>query len=202
MTELPQRRERQDAVKNRSRILEVAQTLFDRDGVENVSMNRIAQEAGVGAGTLYRHFANKSDLCFALVQDQIISLAGELETLVAGKGSFRSKLREMVLRHQRFKENKAHLFKGMQQATLGSGGPMQSPVYDILRRPFAELFQRIEAQEGCGKGLDPTFRADVLLTALIGNSPQQQRIAHGLSPEEFADGICEIFYPREQERAH
>lgn len=195
MTEAPQRRERQDAVKNRSLILAVAQTLFDRDGVENVSMNRVAQEAGVGAGTLYRHFGNKSDLCFALIQDQIVALAGELEALVVESNDLRSTLQEMVLRHQRFKESKAHLFKGMLQTALGTGGPMQSPVYETLRNPFARLFERAAREEGLSCSPDATFRADVLLTVLIGNSPQHQRTAHNLSVEEFAAGICEIFYP-------
>ena len=58
MTEQAPRRERQDAVKNRARILETAHDLFARYGVESVSMNRIAQEAEVGAGTLYRHFGS------------------------------------------------------------------------------------------------------------------------------------------------
>lgn len=195
MTEAPQRRERQDAVKNRGHILVVAQALFDEDGVENVSMNRIAQEAGVGAGTLYRHFGNKSDLCFALIQDQIVALAGDLEALLTASDDHRSTLQEMVLRHQQFKESKAHLFKGMQQATLGTGGPMQSPVYEVLRRPFVKLFEQVAHEEGFACFPDATFRADVLLTALMGHSPRHQRAAHGQTLDEFAAGICEIFYP-------
>ncbi len=62
---------RADAVKNRSLLLQTASKLFARLGVDAVSMTQIAQEAGVGKGTLYRHFSNKSDLCHALLDEDM-----------------------------------------------------------------------------------------------------------------------------------
>jgi len=49
------RKPRTDAQRNRERILEVAKEAFTRRGA-NASLDDIAKEAGVGAGTLYRHF--------------------------------------------------------------------------------------------------------------------------------------------------
>jgi AcrR family transcriptional regulator len=60
---------RSDAVQNRALLLETAQRLFNQDGVEAVSMSQIAREAGVGKGTLYRHFDDKVDLCQALLDE-------------------------------------------------------------------------------------------------------------------------------------
>ena len=59
---------RKDAKENRQRIEEIAHKLFDEEGVENISMNRIAKELGIGMGTLYRHFKDKSDLCYYVIQ--------------------------------------------------------------------------------------------------------------------------------------
>lgn len=61
-------RMRKDAQENRQRIEELAHNLFREEGVENISMNRIAKELGIGMGTLYRHFKDKSDLCFYVIQ--------------------------------------------------------------------------------------------------------------------------------------
>lgn len=61
---------RADAVKNRALLLETARDLFERKGVESVSMTELAQAAGVGKGTLYRHFNNKAEVCYALLDHE------------------------------------------------------------------------------------------------------------------------------------
>lgn len=62
--------ERSDAARNRLRILTAARALFDREGVESVSMDAIAAEAGVGKGTLFRRFGSKAGLAAALLDTQ------------------------------------------------------------------------------------------------------------------------------------
>ena len=60
------RQPRRDALRNRERVLEAATELVRRDG-EKVPIARIAEHAGVGVGTVYRHFATREDLLGALV---------------------------------------------------------------------------------------------------------------------------------------
>ena len=60
---------RRDAVENRERILDAARRLFTESGIEAVSMHRIAQGAGVGQATLYRHYIHKGELCRDLMTD-------------------------------------------------------------------------------------------------------------------------------------
>ncbi|MFI8182408.1 TetR/AcrR family transcriptional regulator [Actinacidiphila glaucinigra] len=59
--------ERADASRNRRRILEAAAHLLSERGAEAVTMNAVAQEAGVGVGTVYRRFADLNQLLLALV---------------------------------------------------------------------------------------------------------------------------------------
>ena len=60
------RRTRKDALQNRDRVLDAATELVRSDG-EKVPMAKIAERAGVGVGTVYRHFATREDLLGALV---------------------------------------------------------------------------------------------------------------------------------------
>ncbi|WP_068697992.1 TetR/AcrR family transcriptional regulator [Paenibacillus yonginensis] len=62
------------------KIQETAQTLFKELGVEEVSMHRIAQETGIGQGTLYRRYSSKSKLCFSLMENKFNRMIGEIET--------------------------------------------------------------------------------------------------------------------------
>jgi AcrR family transcriptional regulator len=68
------RKPRTDAKRNRERILEVAKEAFTRSGA-NASLDDIAKEAGVGAGTLYRHFPTRDALIEAVYRTEVEKLA-------------------------------------------------------------------------------------------------------------------------------
>ena len=59
--------ERADAARNRQKILCSARRLIEERGLENVSMDDIAQDAGVGKGTLFRRFGDRASLAHALL---------------------------------------------------------------------------------------------------------------------------------------
>ncbi|WP_206313854.1 TetR/AcrR family transcriptional regulator [Streptomyces coryli] len=60
-------KERADAARNRAAVLEAAARLFAEHGVEAVSLDQVAKAAGVGKGTLFRRFGDKSGLATALL---------------------------------------------------------------------------------------------------------------------------------------
>jgi AcrR family transcriptional regulator len=68
------RKPRADAQQNRERILEVAKEAFTRSGA-NASLDDIAKEAGVGAGTLYRHFPTRDALIEAVYRTEVERMA-------------------------------------------------------------------------------------------------------------------------------
>jgi AcrR family transcriptional regulator len=68
------RKSRTDAQRNRERILDVAKEAFTRFGAE-ASLDDIAKQAGVGAGTLYRHFPTRDALIEAVYRSEVEKLA-------------------------------------------------------------------------------------------------------------------------------
>lgn len=74
------RKPRADAQRNRERILEVAKEVFTRSGA-NTTLDDIAKQAGVGPGTLYRHFPARDALLEAVYRT-------EVEKLAAAEGKF------------------------------------------------------------------------------------------------------------------
>jgi AcrR family transcriptional regulator len=73
------RQPRADAQRNRERILEVAKEEFTRLGA-NASLEEIAKRAGVGPGTLYRHFPTREELLVAVYRSEMEKLAAAERT--------------------------------------------------------------------------------------------------------------------------
>jgi AcrR family transcriptional regulator len=74
---------RADAVRNRARLVEAARTLFLAGPADaEVSLEQVAREAGVGIGTLYRHFPTRLDLLEAVYRDEVDVLRETAEKVV------------------------------------------------------------------------------------------------------------------------
>jgi AcrR family transcriptional regulator len=71
---------RADAVRNRQRVLEAAKEAFADEGLA-VPLDEIARRAGVGAGTVYRHFPTKEALFEAVILDRVRKLVDYAEAL-------------------------------------------------------------------------------------------------------------------------
>lgn len=78
------RKPRADAQRNRERILEVAKEAFTRYGAE-ASLDDIAKQAGVGPGTLYRHFPSRDALIEAVYRSEVEKLAAAARRLADEK---------------------------------------------------------------------------------------------------------------------
>jgi AcrR family transcriptional regulator len=88
---------RSDAVSNRERILAVARAALDSSA--GASLTAIAKQAGVGIGTLYRHFPDRESLIVALYRhhiQQVIDLAPELAATMPPLPALRTWLAEVA----------------------------------------------------------------------------------------------------------
>jgi AcrR family transcriptional regulator len=73
---------RADARRNRQRVLDAAESAFATDGI-SVPIDEIARRAGVGAGTVYRHFPTKEALFHAIVLTRLERMTGQARLLAA-----------------------------------------------------------------------------------------------------------------------
>lgn len=78
------RKPRADAVRNRERVLEAAKAVFNAGGPE-ASLEAVAKRAGVGIGTLYRHFPTREDLFEAVYRREVEQLSELAEQLKYAK---------------------------------------------------------------------------------------------------------------------
>jgi AcrR family transcriptional regulator len=77
-----ERKPRADALRNRERILDEAKQAFTREGAD-ISLEELARQAGVGTGTLYRHFPTREALLESVYRAEVAKLAQEEQRLSA-----------------------------------------------------------------------------------------------------------------------
>ncbi len=92
---VPARGKRADAVRNRQALLAAAAAVFVTSGVD-APIREIAARAGVGIGTIYRHFPTRADLVVAVFRHQVEACAEAGPALLASAGSPLAALRQWV----------------------------------------------------------------------------------------------------------
>lgn len=176
--------ERADARRNREKILEAAERLFDQRGPDAVTMDEVAEAAGVGKGTIYRRFGDRATLARSLMDDrerrfQDACIRGEpplgpgapaAERLIAfGEG-----LLELL-------ESYAPLFLAIE--TSAPGARHRAPVYDFHLSHVMLLVRELNPR------LDPQYTAGVLLGALGAEQVFVWRELQGMDAERVASGF-------------
>jgi AcrR family transcriptional regulator len=94
-SDIPARSKRTDALRNEQTLLAAAAGVFIASGVD-APIREIAAKAGVGIGTIYRHFPTRTDLVVAVYRHQVEACAEAGAALVAGADTPLSALRQWV----------------------------------------------------------------------------------------------------------
>lgn len=161
VSQKPSRRPRADSIRNRQRVLEAATAVFSAGGPD-ASLEAVAKRAGVGIGTLYRHFPTREALFEAVYRHEVDQL-GELANTLLGQGEPVEALRAWLHANVRLVATK----KGMLAAlALAAHGPKELYAYSFerLTRAVGLLLERAVA---AGEVRDDITAAD-LLRALVG----------------------------------
>lgn len=154
---------RRDARDNRQKIIAAAERLFSVHGVSAVSMNQIAKAAGVGAGTLYRHFPDKGALALRVAIDDTLRLERDvLGRLDATPGEALDDLSWFVQQLLEFSERVAPLLGAV---VPRPHSPYAGPLWAWAHQIATHLLQRAH-KEGRLADLDPEWTADTLLAGV------------------------------------
>ncbi|GAA0799885.1 TetR/AcrR family transcriptional regulator [Spirilliplanes yamanashiensis] len=109
---------RADAQRNQDAVLAAAAEVFATTGV-NAPVRQIADRAGLGVGTLYRHFPTRTDLVLAVYRHQVEACADAGPALLRDLGSPAAALREWVDQFVRFLATKHGLADMLQSDAAG-----------------------------------------------------------------------------------
>jgi AcrR family transcriptional regulator len=171
---------RADAQQNRERILDVAHDLLAAD--PGASTNAIAKAAGVGAGTLYRHFPTREALLLAVYRHDVQRLVDAVPDLLA-EGPALTALTRWFARLASYIRLKHGLGDALDAATKQA---MTDQSYGPVIAAIARMLAAGEADGTIRPGLDP---ADVLLLMSsiwrtpdeTDGNPQEQRLLDSIA---------------------
>ena len=141
---------RADATRNRERLLEIARQQFSKRD-SSVTLEGIARSAGVGIGTLYRHFATREALVEAVYRSELDALTADGEDLLTGHSAFQA-LRMWMDRYVRFVATKHAMHETLSSAFTSRSGPS----FETRSRIRTSLARFLSAGIA-----DKTIRADI-----------------------------------------
>ncbi len=181
-------RPRADAIRNRERVLEAAKAVFSAGGPSG-SLEAVARRAGVGIGTLYRHFPTREALFEAVYRREVEQLGELAERLTKSDAAPVDALRQWLRSNVEFVATK----KGMSTAlALAAHRSSELSAYslDRLTKAVGALLARAVAAGDIRADIGP----EDLLRALVGmcylhDQPGWQATVLRLL-DIFVDGLC------------
>lgn len=143
---------RADAKRNYDRIVEVAREVFREQGYD-ASLDLVAKRAGVGPGTLYRHFPKRENLVDAIMQSWVDRVDEAAEKALAHEGP----AREVLLAWFESYVALISLHKGGPAKITSAMGQTDSPIAtkcQALTRANDRVVDRLEQQDALRDGVD------------------------------------------------
>jgi AcrR family transcriptional regulator len=190
-----ERHERRDAAENRERVLTAARQLFEERGVAAVHMADIAERAGVGKGTLYRRFANKAELCLALLHDQLVehqdAMLRRLQEMSAQNLPYLERIKIFLVEVVAFTERHVPLLCEAQQGGQIGGLEGDAPFFVWQHMTVQGLLQGAMNRGEISADLDLPLVVDLLLAPITASYFRYLRHRRGFSIERIGDALCD-----------
>ncbi len=140
----------------RERVLEAALGVFSEKGFHVATMDEVAERAGVGKGTLYRHFANKETLFTELVRQRLEELEMKARTILDGQDDVLTMIAKYIRVYFEFFDRNQRLYRLIVQERHDLGGQVQDLYLKQVKRRILVLRRKVfeAGQKGVLKPLD------------------------------------------------
>jgi AcrR family transcriptional regulator len=172
------RRPRKDAQLNRERILEIAKTAFTRHGAE-ASLDEISKQAGVGAGTLYRHFPTRDALIEAVYRNEVEKLASAGREFAAAMSPIEA-LRAWMLFLVDYIAAK-HIIAPALNSVVGGPSRLYESSRGLIQGAMESLVQRAKESGDIRRDTDASDLLRAMIgVSLVGSGPDWQQSAKRL----------------------
>ena len=148
----------------RDAILEAARAVFARQGYASTVVEDIAEQAGIGKGTLYLYFPSKEQIYLAALVEDARRLEGESRAAMASAETWREKLRayiEVRLRYFDEHQDFLRIYMAEFRTMCMLGKPVHAELYRLVEQCEAQLAQMFASAAGRGeiRNIDPELAA-------------------------------------------
>ncbi|MEV0591612.1 TetR/AcrR family transcriptional regulator [Nonomuraea cavernae] len=178
--------ERADAARNRQKIIEVASRMIAEHGADQLSLDEVAKEAGVGVGTVYRRFGDRAGLVWALIDErerrfQQAFLSGPPPIGPGAPPAERIRAFLSAVVNRVMDQEDLFLLVELGSPKARFGGP-----YKVHHTHLATLLAQARP------GADARFLADALLASVNAHLIRYQRDERGMSVEAIKSALDDL----------
>ncbi|RLU89267.1 TetR family transcriptional regulator [Streptomyces griseocarneus] len=180
--------ERADAARNRRRILDAATRIVARHGVQELTVDLVAGEAGIGVGTIYRRFGDRAGLVFALLDEHERGFQREFMTGPPPLGPGAEPTARVRAFLHALADRVAAQFELILAAEASApGARYRSGPYGVYHTHLVTLLTQARPP-----GTDARFLADALLAPLSAPLMDHQRQVRGMTAQDIKAGLDDL----------
>lgn len=154
----------------RRRIMRVAASEFARLGFDLANINAIAEQAGIGKGTIYLYFENKRDLFLEMLRSIAQAQLTVIRAALAPEGTLRQRLERLFRAFARLAEEESDNFNVYMSALYGVNRAFQAEATKLLRDYVAVIALMLEQSQARGEIRCPDVEATALMVLSLTES--------------------------------
>ncbi|RIN22560.1 TetR/AcrR family transcriptional regulator [Staphylococcus warneri] len=185
-----QRKKRSDATHNKAIILQTTtQLLAQGEDISEMNMSEIAKKAGVGVGTLYRHFESKSLLCQAMMDEKVHDMFDEMDTFLHQHqdASVRDKIYGILSIYLDLKEANFNVLNFIDKSNSQHQSMINIPFYEQLKELIKDQFTSQQQTQ------DLEFKINLMLNSFSSDFYYFAKHDQQLTKDQFLSRLLDIF---------